>query len=612
MNNLDHLKILASRAAQLRIDSIRSTSASNSGHPTSSMSSAEIVASLFFHEMKFDYTNPESPDNDRFILSKGHAAPVLYSAWKQLGLISDSELLELRQINSRLEGHPTRRHPLGEAATGSLGQGLAIGIGMAIYSEQNKIENRIFILMGDGEIAEGSVWEAANLASHKKLKNLVAIVDCNELGQTGATAHGQNIEVYADRFRAFGWHTDIVDGHNINEILNALSAAKNFEQPSVILARTIKGKGLLEVEGKNGFHGKTIAPEKVEAAILEISKGMEAELEAPAKIVVSNRKKTESKCINLQAPDFDRNISTREAFGLSLARLGKINDKIVVLDGDVSNSTFTKYFEQALPSRFIQCFIAEQSMVGIATGMNSRGAIPFVATFAAFLSRAHDQIRMAAIGKQPLRIIGSHSGISIGYDGPSQMGMEDIAMMRSLPNSIVLYPSDGVSSYKLTQEIANYSNGISYLRTTRMTTAAIYNKNEEFPIGGLKVLRQSSYDKITVVAAGATLHESLRAAQILEEREIYICVVDLYSIKPMDTKTLSELAFKSNGKILTVEDHYPEGGIGEAVLSALAGLELKVYTKAVEILPRSGKPEELMSLAKIDSQSIVEAILELI
>ena len=616
--NSSIIKTLNRRALELRIDSIRATTASSSGHPTSCLSAADLISVLFFNTMKFKVENPKDKNNDRFIMSKGHAIPVVYAAWKQLGIISDKELMQLRKFDSQLEGHPTSRSPYNEAATGSLGQGLAIGVGMALNAKKDGLSYKTFVMMGDGEVAEGSVWEAAELASHYKLNNLVGIVDCNTLGQSGKALHPDSVEKYANKFKAFGWNTKVVDGHDIESILETINSIdESSEQPFIIIAKTNKGHGLPSLANKNGFHGRPFKKEELDAVIEELRSnyGEKTKLEPAATVKINlDKEKHQEISIDILTDsnsslfDKDRSIATRKAFGYALSALGKANKNVFTLDGDVQNSTHTDIFAKENPEQFVQCYIAEQAMVSIATGLESRGKIPFVATFGAFLTRAHDQIRMAGIGKNALRISGSHCGVSIGEDGPSQMALEDIAMVRSIPESIVLYPSDGVSTYKLVEQMANYNDGISYIRTTRASRHNIYDKEEQFPVGGCKVLRKNRKDKACIVAAGITLLEALKAYDQLQEKGISVSVIDLYSIKPMDTETIIATAKASNHTIITVEDHYLEGGLGEAVRTALSCTTTCIKSLAVEKISRSGKPEELMRDAKIDSEAIIEAV----
>ncbi len=634
----EQLLFLKNKALNIRIDSIRATTESKSGHPTSCLSAADIISVIFFHTLRYDYKNPKNPYNDRFIMSKGHAIPVMYAALKNLGVISDEELLSLRKFDSVLEGHPTPRFIYNEAATGSLGQGLSIGLGMALNAKHYKLDYKTYVMMGDGEIAEGSIWEAAELAALYKLDNLIGIVDVNRLAQSGSGIHDHDVKKYAHKFDAFGWKVFIVDGHNIEQILDTLTQAQAIKnQPTMLIAKTYKGYGVAHVQDKNSFHGKPFKQDELQNVINTLRQTFKEASEYTGDITFSPKTpeqtdnathiktstgasvntpdKHKTIAINLaQDPnsklfDKDQAIATRKAYGYALAALGQASKDIFTLDADVKNSTFGEIFEKEFPERFVQSFIAEQNMIGITTGLESRGKVPFAATFAAFLTRAHDQIRMAGIGHNALRLCGSHAGVSIGQDGPSQMGLEDISMMRAIPNSIVLYPSDGISAYKLVEQMANYHDGISYLRTTRSNTQNLYDKNEEFPIGGCKTLRQSDNDKACIIAAGITLHEALKAYDILKAENISVSIIDLYSIKPLDAKTIRNIASKSSNTIITVEDHYLEGGLGETVASALVNDNFTITSLAVKEISRSGAPEKLLEYAGIDAQNIVKAVL---
>ncbi len=617
----EKLNLLKQVALNLRIDSVKATTESKSGHPTSCMAIADLVSVIFFKFLKYDIKNPKNPNNDRFILSIGHTIPIIYAAWKNLNVITEKELLDLRKFNSVLEGHPTPRFEYNEAATGSLGQGLAIGVGMALNAKHDKLDYKTFVMIGDGEAAEGSVWEAAELATHYKLDNLITILDCNRLGQSGESIHGHDVEKFERKFQAFGFKTFSIDGHNIQEIFDTLNSAYNIKnQPVAIIAKTFKGSGLQEIENKNGHHGKPFKQEELENIIKELESRFKLKYqnikytpELPNKTNINLEKEKIKISLNTDSNtnffDLDQKIATRKAFGYALQALGNANKNIFVLDADVQNSTYTEIFVQKHPERFIQCFIAEQNMIGVSTGLESRGKIPFAATFGAFFTRAFDQIRMAGIGRNALRLCGSHCGVSIGEDGPSQMALEDIAMFRTIPNSIVLYPSDGVSAYKLTELMANYYDGVSYLRTSRPETINIYNKNEEFKIGGCKILRQSKNDKICIIAAGITLHESLKAYEELKKQNINVSVIDLYSIKPLDKNTIIDIAQKSENKILTVEDHYIQGGLGEALASELSNTNIVIEKLAVTKIPRSGTPAELLNFEEINAKTIVQKII---
>jgi transketolase len=622
MHNLK--KFLESKAYQMRVSSLVMTTNAGSGHPTSALSAADIVAALFFYAMRFDPSNPNDPNNDRFILSKGHASPVLYAAWKELGILSEQDLMTYRQFGSVLEGHPTRRFSRTDAATGSLGMGLSNGAGMAISAKMDKRDFHTYVMLGDGECAEGSVWEALEISAYYKLDNLIAILDCNRLGQSDETMYGYHVQRYASKFESFGWKTLIIDGHDMQQIMGALDKAREHKDtPTMIIAKTIKGYGVSFAENKNGFHGKVFPKDELPG----ILKNMEEQFSEAAhfdaasyswkpKFPEKPKDAITTTCdqITLKMPvyKFGEMIATRKAYGQAITAVGSVCKAAISLDGDVKNSTFAEIFDDKFPDRFIQCFIAEQNMVSMAVGLNLRGKIPFVSTFGAFFTRAHDQLRMAAIGNASLRLSGSHCGVSIGQDGPSQMALEDLPEMRDLPDSIVLYPCDAVSTYKLIEQMANYNKGISYIRTTRMDTPVIYDNAEEFPVGGCKIVHQSEKDKILVVGAGITLHEALKAFNQLEIEGISIAVIDLYSIKPMDQKTILAVAQSAGKKVITVEDHYIQGGIGEAVTYELRNTDILIECLAVTKLPRSGKPEELMAWEGIDAEAIINKVKEMI
>jgi len=601
-------------ATRLRIDCVKATSEAGSGHPTSCMSAAEIVAALFFSEMRFDSRDPQNPDNDRFVLSKGHAAPILYAAWAEVGFFPREELLNLRRIDSDLEGHPTPRLPFVDVATGSLGQGLAAGVGMALNARRIGAAYRTYVLTGDGEIAEGSVWEAANLGERYHLDSLCAIADVNALGQSGPTMWQHEMDTLARRWSAFGWHTIVIDGHDVQAVLDAFDEARSTKnRPTIVLARTIKGKGVSFVEGKNGWHGKPFKKgDEEQRALAELEKQFVAEDEpAPSPEPPPRRaSRSEPQPAVLDPPGYKLGdmVATREAFGEAIAKLGQKDPRIVALDGDVKNSTFSEKFEQRVgDDRFYQSYIAEQAMIGMAMGLASRGAIPFPSTFACFLSRAYDFIRMAAISHVNIKMAGSHAGVSIGEDGPSQMALEDLAMMRAEPNITVLYPCDAVSTERLVVQMA-YRPGPAYIRTSRPKTPVIYGPDETFEIGSLKVLRQSTDDVATVVGAGITVFEALKAYDELKATGISIRVIDLYSVQPIDSVMLVHCARETRGRLITVEDHYAGGGVGDAVSGAVASAGLTVERLAVREIPRSGKPEELVDRYGISAKSIVRAV----
>jgi transketolase len=602
-------------ATRLRIDSVRSTSEAGSGHPTSCCSAADIVAALFFAEMRFDPKQPHDRDADRFVLSKGHAAPLLYAAWAEAGAFDRAELLKLRTFESDLEGHPTPRLPFVDVATGSLGQGICAAIGSALNARRIKSDYRTYCLLGDGESAEGSVWEAADVAAMDGLDSLCGITDVNALGQSRPTMWQHDMEAFAGRWRAFGWHAIVVDGHDMGALLAALAEARATKgRPTMILARTIKGKGVSFTEGKEGWHGKAFKKgDELNRALAEL----EAQFvpEPPGTDVVAQIAKPSTTSPAPAAPQpiappdytLGQEVATREAYGVALAKLGTADSRVVALDADVKNSTFSDKFEKVAPQRFYENFIAEQVMVGAAMGLAARGAIPFPSTFACFLSRAADFVRMAAISNVGIKLAGSHAGVSIGEDGPSQMALEDLATFRAEPNMTVFYPCDAVSTEKLLVLMA-YHPGPAYMRTSRPKTPVIYGKDETFAVGGLKVLRESANDVATVIGAGVTVFEALKAYDELKARGVSIRVIDLYSVSPVDSAALAAAGRATSGRMITVEDHYAAGGIGDAVAAAVAGAGLTVERLAVREIPRSGKPEELLDRFGISAKHIVEAV----
>ncbi len=606
-------------ATRLRIDSVLSTTAAASGHPSTCCSAAEIMSALFFAEMRYDPKDAANPDNDRFVLSKGHAAPILYAAWAEAGICTREDLMSLRKLTSDFEGHPTPRLPWVDVATGSLGQGLCAGVGIALNARRIKSDYRTYVLLGDGETAEGSVWEAAGMAAAHGVDALCGIVDVNGIGQSGPTELKHDMEAHAVRWRAFRWHTIIVDGHDVAAVLEALEEARRTKgRPTMILARTIKGKGISVMEGKGGWHGKALkAGEELEKALAELKSqfvpedddagGGGATISPPNSV---SRPAPRRGTVGKSPYKIGDKVATREAFGDALARLGDSDDRIVALDGDVKNSTFSEKFEQRHADRFYEAFIAEQVMIGAAMGLAARGAIPFPSTFAAFLTRAYDFIRMAAIGNNNIKMAGSHAGVSIGEDGPSQMALEDLAMMRAEPNVAVLYPCDAVSTEKLLEAMAYDYLGPAYMRTSRPKTPVIYGPDEAFPLGGLKILRRSANDVATVIGAGVTVFDALGAHDTLQANGVHIRVIDLYALQPIDATTLTECARETNGRLITVEDHYAGGGIGDAVASAVASAGFTVRRLAVPTIPRSGTPEELVDYFGISARHIVKAVNE--
>ncbi len=690
-------KNLEKLAKLIRYYSLVSTTEAGSGHPTSSLSAADLMATLmfggFFHA---DIDDPKNLNNDRLIFSKGHASPLLYSLYAAAGKISEKELLTLRKLESRLEGHPTMRFPFTEAATGSLGQGLSIGVGMALNAKLDKLSYKTYVLLGDSEMAEGSVWEAIQIAMYYKLDNLIGILDVNRLGQRGETMYGHKVQAYVKRISAFGWQTYAIDGHDLKEISKAFDRAMRVKgRPTMIIAKTIKGKGVKIFENKDGWHGKALTADQLQMALKElgeIDKDIHGELLKPKSAEISNSQFSISKQIqnsnskNVSSFTFQvsESYATRKAYGEALVRIAEKYPQIVVLDAEVSNSTFAEIFQKAYPKRFFEMYIAEQNMVGAAAGLARRGKIPFVSTFAAFFTRAYDQIRMAQYSDSNIKFCGSHAGVSIGEDGPSQMGLEDIAMFRTLLDGVVLYPCDAVSTHALVEEAAKHKGNV-YIRTTRALTPVIYDPHfispphegesergsgittefiaHNFRIGGSCVIRQSPNDSITIVSAGITLHEALAAHEEMKKEGVNLRVIDLYSIKPIDSATLAKAAHETQA-IITVEDHFAEGGIGEAVRSALdyfpspsafakalvdrhpspdsarahgrvaqrgegeskkvllsptgrgqgegGDVRARVYSLAVRKMPQSGKPQELLNYEEISKDAIINKVKEIL
>lgn len=605
-------------ATRLRIDSVRSTSEAGSGHPTSCCSAADVMAAVFFAEMRFDPKDPHNPDSDRFVLSKGHAAPILYAAWAEAGAFDRSELLKLREIGSDLEGHPTPRLPFVDVATGSLGQGICAAVGSALNARRIQSPYRTYVLLGDGESAEGSVWEAADVAVMDRLDSLCCVTDVNGLGQSRATMWQHDMDQFARRWTAFGWHAIVIDGHDMTQILDALDEAKRTTgRPTMVLARTIKGKGVSFTEGKDGWHGRAFKKgEELDRALAELESqfvpvpggGKEVNLARQiAKPPSVARAAVTPKSPAAPTYKNDELVATREAYGTAIAKLGEVDPRIVALDADVKNSTFSDRFEKALPDRFYENFIAEQVMIGAAMGLAARGAIPFPSTFACFLSRAADFVRMAAISNVGIKMAGSHAGVSIGEDGPSQMALEDLGMCRSQPNFTVLYPCDAVSTERLIALMA-YHPGPAYMRTSRPKTPILYSADETFTIGGLKVLRESAGDIATVIGAGVTVFEALKAYDELQGAGIAIRVIDLYSVQPVDRDGLIAAGRATGGRLITVEDHYAAGGIGDAAAEAVAAAGMTVHRLAVREIPRSGKPDELLDRFGISARHIVETV----
>jgi transketolase len=593
---------------QFRVDSIRSSSAAGSGHPTSSMSAADLMAVLVARHLRYDFEAADDPRNDHLIFSKGHASPLVYAIFKAVGAIDDAEMLTFRQLGSRLEGHPTPVLPWIDVATGSLGQGLPVGVGVALAGKRlDRLPYRIWVLCGDSEMAEGSIWEAFEHAAFAGLDNLTAIVDVNRLGQTGQTMHGWDLDSYGNRARANGWHAIEIDGHDVEAIDRAYTEASITRgRPTVIVARTKKGKGVAAVEDKEGAHGKAI--DDAEAAIRELGGERHIRISVPRPEGDARPPRIETSPLELPRYEVGQQVPTRKAYGDALAALGRSRGDVVALDGEVSNSTHSEEFRKAVPERYFEMYIAEQQMVAAAVGLQVRGWVPFASTFAAFLTRAFDFIRMAAVSRADIRLVGSHAGDSIGEDGPSQMGLEDIAALRAVHGSTVLYPCDANQTAQLVALMAD-RKGISFLRTTRGKTPVIYGPDERFEIGGSRVVRSSPEDRLTIVGAGITLHEALKAADLLAEEGVAARVIDLYSVKPIDADSLRRAAAETGGPIVVVEDHWPEGGLGDAVLDVFAASEERppIIKLAVREMPGSGTPDELLAAAGIDSAAIVEA-----
>lgn len=604
-------------AQQLRVDSIRCTTAAGSGHPTSSMSAADLMSVLMLSYLHYDFNAPKNPNNDHLIFSKGHAAPLLYSMYKAAGAIEDEELLTLRKFGSRLEGHPTPVLPWVDVATGSLGQGLPIAVGVATAGKYlDKLPYHVWTLLGDSESAEGSIYEAFHIAAHYNLNNLTAVIDVNRLGQRGETELGWNTEAYVARGQAFGWNAFAIDGHNYDEINSAYErASQATDRPTLIVAKTKKGKGVSFLEDKPGWHGKALNKDQEEQAIKELNPAVRSTV-FPVQKPAAGEPAPEAakKPVELPRYELKDSVATRKAYGDALTALGAANPDVVAMDGEVSNSTYAEEFAKAYPERYFEQYIAEQQLVASAVGMSVRDKIPFASTFAAFFTRAYDFVRMAAISRANIRLVGSHAGVSIGEDGPSQMALEDLSMFRAVFGSTVLYPSDANQTAQLIAEMADHS-GIVYMRTTREKTPVLYSADEKFSIGGSRVVHQSDKDQATIVAAGITLHEALKAYDQLASENIHVRIIDAYSVKPIDDETLMAAAQEAGAKIITVEDHWPEGGLGDAVLEVFSQADAplpQVVKLAVESMPGSGTPAQLLEEAGISAHDIVQAVKALI
>lgn len=618
--------MLADICKTLRHDIITSSTAAGSGHPTSSLSAVELLATLFFGGyFKYDLKNPDNKLNDRVIFSKGHASPLFYALYKVAGAITEEELLTFRKIDSDLEGHPTPRFRYTEASTGSLGQGLSVGLGIAMGmklhfdAKTTSILPKTYVLLGDSEVAEGQIWEAAEVASHYKMGNLIAILDVNRLGQRGETMLGWDVETYGKRFAAFGWNTIVLtDGHNLTEVDRAFAAMNGGEdsygldatKPTIIIAKTKKGRGVSFLENKDNWHGMAVPTDMMEQALREIAApvGITGSIATPEGQVTQTNPAIGTPSA---LPSYSEPTATRQSYGDALVALGAQHKNLVVLDAETSNSTYANKFQKMYPERFFEMFIAEQNMVSVGVGLARMGFVPYVSSFAAFLARGFDQIRMAQYSDANLKVVGSHAGVSIGYDGSSQMALEDLGMMKGILNGVVLYPSDPVSTLALVTELYN-KHGVGYLRLTREKTASLYKPNESFPIGGSKILKESDNDTAVIFAAGITIHEALKAHEQLKQKNVSVAVVDLYSVKPVDVQTVTRLAQKT-GRVIVVEDHYPHGGLADSVREALAqmkpGSTVPSFTHlCVREIPHSGAPSELLRSEEIDAQAIGEAV----
>lgn len=608
---MENLQELQQKSKLIRKWSLISTTEAESGHPTSCLSAADITAVLFDKYFTYDIANPLNLFNDRFVLSKGHAAPLLYTVFGIAGAYPLEELKTLRKFGSRLEGHPVPRFVYTEAATGSLGQGLSVGAGLALLAKRENLPYKSYVLLGDGELAEGQIWEAANFASYHKLDNLIAVLDINRLAQSGETMFGHQIEKYVNRFRAFDFEVIAIDGHNFDEADKALEQAVNNRsgKPFAIVAKTFKGKGISFLENKDNWHGKPLKREELQKALDElgdIQDGLRFNLKKP-----SQTKLPENPALD-GSPDlsFEKNkeYATREVFGQVLTQLGKKNKHIYALDADVKNSTFTENFLKVFPERFVECYIAEQNMVTVAAAFSRLGKIPVVATFAAFLTRAADQIRMARVSEANIKFVGSHVGVSIGEDGPSQMGLEDIALFGAVPDTVILQPADAVSAAKLVPLMVNH-HGFVYMRTLRPKTRLLYDVAEEFEIGGSKILQQSKEDVLTIVASGITVFEAMKAADGLKEQGINVRVLDCYSINPVDKKTIIRCLQETKTQILiTVEDHFAHGGMGDFVAAAISDMGIRIEKMAVSEISESGSKEQLLNKAGIDAPGIIARV----
>nr|WSZ99873.1 transketolase [Streptomyces sp. NBC_00857] len=602
---------LTELAQQLRVDSVRVADTAGSGHPTSSMSAADLMAALLANHLHYDFERPSHPGNDRLIFSKGHASPLLYSMYLAAGAIDEDEFLTYRTLGSRLEGHPTPDLPWVDVATGSLGQGLPVGVGMALAGQRlGHAPYHVWVLSGDSEMAEGSVWEAIEHAGDQHLDSLTLVIDVNRLGQRGPTRHQRDLDAYGRRLRAFGWHTIEIDGHDMDAVDAAFNEARStLRVPTAIIAGTRKGKGVASVEDREGMHGKPLPD--AESAIEELGgrRFIRVPVTKPAPPGTPARTARHTATVELPRYDVGDSVATRDAYGKALAALGSARGDVVVLDGEVSDSTRTEFFAKEHPDRFFECYIAEQQLVAAAVGMQALGHVPYASTFAAFLTRAHDFVRMAAVSRASINVVGSHAGVAIGQDGPSQMGLEDLAMFRAIHGSTVLHPCDANQTAWLVAAMHDLT-GVRYLRTLRAKTPVVYGPDERFPVGGSKVLRRSDADRATLIGAGTTVHECVKAADLLAREGIPVRVIDLYSVKPADERTL-QAAASDTDCLVTVEDHHPEGGIGDAVAEVFSDgrpAPRRFVRLAVGDMPGSATPEEQLRAAGIDAESIAAGL----
>lgn len=605
-------------ANRIRIDSVTATTACNSGHPTSCSSIAEILSVLFFNTMRYKVSAPKDASSDRFVLSKGHAAPALYAAWAEAGLFPVADLENLRKLGSDLEGHPTPRLNFIDVGTGSLGQGLAIAGGMAYVGKNyDKANYRVYCLVGDGESAEGSIWESIHFASYYKLDNLCVIFDVNRLGQSEPTSLGHDIDTYRKRLEAFGFNAIAVDGHDVEELVKAFHVAANTKgKPTALIAKTYKGKNFPKIEDLENWHGKPLGDQadRILQHLRSLIKNPGPLQLHPQKPLKDDAPAVDITNIKLASPPsykIGESLATRVAYGTALVKIAQNNPRVIALDGDMKNSTYAEALKKFDSTRYIECFIAEQSLVGTAIGATCRDrTVAFVSTFATFLTRAFDQIRMGAISQSNVNFVGTHCGVSIGEDGPSQMGLEDISMFRSIPGSTVFYPGDAVAVERAIELAANVK-GITFTRLNRPATPVIYPNDQVFEIGKAHVVKKSNNDQVLVIGGGVTLHEAITAANDLAKTGVSVRVLDPFTVKPIDKEAIVKNAKEVGGRVLVVEDHYYEGGLGEAVFAAVAQeRDIAVKHVAVPRVPRSGTPNALLEYYGLNAKHIVGYVQE--